>query len=160
MSFVALHLIAALWLGSHTGSPSLPAIDGSYVTRTLNGHPLPADLRVPAAAGAFRLFRLEQGVLRLAPAGKFTLYFRYYHQLVPLGSRPSATPVMSESETGNYSIKGNQLTLVPSRARDGRSRPTITAVVSGTQISASYVLHDGARRQRVSLVLERDPTYW
>ena len=82
-------------------------IEGSYVARTLNGHALPADLRLPATEGDFRLFRLEQGVLRLDGRGGFTLYFRYYHQLVRRGAKPVRTPVLSESETGTYTMNKN-----------------------------------------------------
>src|SRR5438270_9385126 len=60
-------------------------VDGSYVARTLNGRGVPADLRLPATGGDFRLFRLDEGVLRLDRSGSFTLHFRYYHQLVRRG---------------------------------------------------------------------------
>ena len=57
----------------HGGNAPPPRpIEGSYVARTLNGRALPAELRIPATAGDFRLFRLEQGVLRLSAGGRFT----------------------------------------------------------------------------------------
>jgi hypothetical protein len=153
--------IAALVLLIHGGVAPLPApTEGSYVATMLNGRALPADLRIPATAGAFRLFRLEQGVLRLSPGGRFTLYFRYHHQLVQPGSRPVATPVMSESETGTYAIKANQLTFVPTKKKGARSRPIITATISGEEIRASYRLQNGSTQERVALVLRRDASYW
>jgi len=145
----------------HGGVAATPvSIEGSYVATTLNGRALPADLRLPATAGDFRLFRLEQGVLRLSRGGRFTLYFRYYHQLVRLGARPIATPVLSESEAGTYTLKDHQLILVPSRKKNARSRPTIVATISGEEIRASYVLESGSARERVALVLRRDESYW
>jgi hypothetical protein len=135
-------------------------IEGSYVATTLNGHTLPADLRLAATAGDYRLFRLEQGVLRLSPGGHFTLYFRYYHQLVRRGTRPVGTPVLSQSETGTYTLKDHQLILVPSKKQRGKSRPTIAATISGEEIRASYVLENGSARERVALVLRRDESYW
>jgi hypothetical protein len=136
------------------------AIVGSYVTITLNGHALPADVRVPVTDGAFRLFTLEQGVLRLSSDGKFTLYFRYYHQLVRRGARPAPTPVMSDSEKGTYSFDGIRITLVPEKRRNGQSRPNIVAVLSGDELSASYVLRTNGSPQRIALLLHRDPRYW
>jgi hypothetical protein len=88
------------------------------------------------------------------------LYFRYYHQLVRRGARPIATPVLSESETGTYSVKTNQLVLVPVKKKGARSRPTIAATLSGDEIRASYLLENGSARERVTLVLRRDASYW
>ena len=145
----------------HGGVAARPAsIEGSYVATTLNGRALPADLVIPVTAGDFRLFRLEQGVLRLSPGGRFTLYFRYYHQLVRRGTRPVATSVVSASEAGTYTLKERQLILVPSRKKNARSRPTILATISGREIRASYVLDNGSTHERVALVLQRDERFW
>ena len=158
---IPLYKVAALWLVLHGGvAPHLPTIDGSYVARTLNGRALPAELRIPATEGDFRLFRLEQGVLMLSPGGRFTLYFRYYHQLVRRGTRPTVTPVLSESETGTYTIDANRLTLMPARKTGRRSNPTVVATISGDEIRATYLLQNGSTRERVALVLRRDESYW
>jgi len=157
-----LYRIAALALlvAHGDGTPLSLPVEGSYVATTLNGRAVPADLRLPATAGDFRLFRLEQAVLRLDAGGRFTLYFRYYHQLVRRGARPVATPVLSESEAGTYSLRTNQLTLVPVKKKGARSRPTIMATISGEQIKAFYVLQNGSTSERVTLVLARDASYW
>jgi hypothetical protein len=126
----------------------------------MNGHALPADLRLPATEGDFRLFRLEQGVLRLTSSGRFTLYFRYYHQLVPRGKRPTSTPVLSDSETGTFKVQMGKLLLTPAKRRDGKSRAPITATIAGDEINASYLLQTGSSQQRVTLSLRRDPSYW
>ncbi|MFL5482806.1 MAG: hypothetical protein ACJ8AK_11510 [Gemmatimonadaceae bacterium] len=139
---------------------SSPAVEGTYVATTLNGRALPTDLRIPVQQGDVRLFRLEQGILRLDGHGNFLLYFRYYHQLVRRGAKPVATPVMAESEKGTYRKNGNKLILVPQRKKNGKSRPTIAASVSGEEVSAFYVLDDGVTHQPVALVLRRDPAYW
>jgi hypothetical protein len=145
----------------HSGlAPALVPVEGSYVARTLNGHTLPTDLRLPAGAGAFRLFRLEQGVLRLSADGRFTLYFRYYHQLVHQGARPVTTPVLSESESGTYKVKSNQLVLLPNTKKGVKRRPTVVATISGDEIRATYVLQNGSASERVALVLWRDATFW
>lgn len=157
---IPLFRIAALWLALHGVVVRPPTIDGSYVARTLNGNALPAELRMPATEGDFRLFRLEQGVLRLSTGRRFTLNFRYYHQLVRRGTRPTVTPVLSESETGTYTIDANRLTLVPARKKGGRSNPTVVATVSGDEIRATYLLQNGSARERVALVLRRDASYW
>lgn len=126
----------------------------------MNGHALPAELRLPATAGDFRLFRLEQGVLRLSGGGRFSLYFRYYHQLVPRGSRPTSTPVLSDSETGTFKVQTGRMTLTPAKKKGGESRAPITATIVGDEIKASYLLQNGTSQQRVTLILRRDPTYW
>jgi hypothetical protein len=126
----------------------------------MNGRALPAELRLPATEGDFRLFRLEQGVLRLSGGGRFTLYFRYYHQLVPRGRRPTSTPVLSDSETGTFTIQMGRMILTPARRKEGKSRPAITATIAGDEIRASYVLQNGSSQQRVILTLRRDASYW
>jgi hypothetical protein len=144
--------------GSHAASES--RLEVSYVARTLNGRSLPAELRVPATARDFRIFRLEQGVLRLRPSGRFTLYFRYHHQLVRRGDRPTATPVMSDSETGNYSIRQDRIVLTPEKKSGAKSRSPISATIAGEEITVTYMLQNGASNQRVTLLLRRDASYW
>lgn len=126
----------------------------------MNGRPLPADLRIEATEGDFRLFRLEQGVLRLSREGRFTLYFRYYHQLVRRGARPTPTPVLSDSETGTYTLKLGKLTLTPAKKKGNKTRPTTAATIAGEEIRASYLLQNAGARERVTLVLRRDASYW
>lgn len=149
--FVAPH--AAMAPGNRPVS-----IEGSYVAQTMNGRALPSDLRIPVTDGNVRLFRLEQGVLRLSEGGRFTLYFRYYHQLVRRATRPQKTPVMADSESGTYKRSGQQLVLVPARKKGEQKRPTVIAEISGDQIRASYVVPD--TNERVTLVLQRDARYW
>jgi hypothetical protein len=135
-------------------------LEGSYVVRTLNGRAIPADLRVPALAGDFRLFRLEQGVLRLAPGGRFTLHFRYYHQLVRRGAGPTATPVRSDSESGTYRISGDTILLTPRKKSGAQSRAPLAATIGGEIIRADYIFRDAGSSQRIRLVLRRDASYW
>jgi hypothetical protein len=135
-------------------------IEGSYLAQTMNGQPLPADLRLAATAGDFRLFRLEQGVLRLSEGRRFTLYFRYYHQLVQRGARPQSTPVRSESESGTFEVRAGRMKLTPAKTKKGRSRPQITATIVGDEIRASYMLQNGASSQRLTLILHRDASFW
>ena len=149
--------LVLLYVGAFRAAPS---VEGSYVVRTMNGNALPAELRIPTTAGAIRLFQLEQGVLTLKPGGSFTLYFRYYHQLVQRGAHPTATPVLSDSEKGTYTIDRKGLLLTPAKKAGAHSRPNIAATLKGDEISASYVLMDRTLRHRVSLVLRRDPSFW
>lgn len=153
--------IAAFWLiALHAVAGSTSPVEGSYVAKTLNGRPLPADLRLPAQGGDFRLFRLEQGVLRLASGGRFTLYFRYYHQLVRRGKKPTSTPVMSDSESGTYKLQDGKMILTPAKKKGDRSRPAIAATIAGQAINASYVLETGTSHERVTLTLQRDSSFW
>ena len=145
--------------GNHTAVESRP-LDGSYVVRTLNGRLLPAELRVPAQAGDYRLFALEQGVLTLWPSGRFTLYFRYYHQLVRRGRRPTTTPVMSNSETGTYRIRRDTIQFIASKKNGAPSRAPFAATIAGEEIKADYMLRNAGLNQRVILVLRRDASYW
>lgn len=138
----------------------VPPVNGSYVVRTMNEHTLPAEIRIPTTAGDFRLFRLEQGVLTLKPGGRFTLYFRYYHQLVRRGARPTPMPVLSESETGTYRFHRDSLLLSPAGKDGARSRPSIAATLIGDEIKASYLLTDETLHRRVTLVLRRDLSFW
>ena len=151
-------IIALSLLVLHGGATH--SIEGSYVARTMNGHVLPAELRIPATEGDFRLFRLEQGVLRLSEHGKFTLYFRYYHQLVPRGNRPTSTPVLSDSETGTYKVQMGKMILTPARKQGSKSRAPITATIVGDEIRAAYLLQNGTSPQLVTLILRRDPSFW
>ena len=154
--FAALGLVALSGVGF---THSLP-IEGSYVANSLDGHPLPADLRLPAVDGDFRLFRLEQGVLRLSSGGRFTLYFRYYHQLVRRGARPTTTPVLSDSESGTYKLESGKMILTPIKKKGEKTRPSIPATITGQEITASYVFQSGGTQRRVTLTLKRDASFW
>lgn len=136
------------------------SIEGSYLARTMNGQPIPAELHVAATAGNFRVFRLEQGLLRLTDDGRFTLYFRYYHQLVARGGKPTVTPVMSDSETGTFKVRAGNIVLTPTKKSGRKSRPSITATIMGDEIKASYLLQSGGTQQKVTLTLRRDASFW
>ena len=157
-----MYKIAALALVLLHGGAQRPAsdVEGSYVAKTLNGREIPADLRLPATQGDFRLFRLDQAVLRLATNGRFTLSFRYHHQLVRRGTLPVATPIMSDSEAGTYTLKSSQLMLVPVRKKSGKPRPAIAATIRGDEIKAYYVLDNAGRREPITLVMSRDASFW
>jgi hypothetical protein len=137
-----------------------PSIEGSYVALKLNGHDVPSELRIPVTAGDVRIFRLEQGVLRLSQGGRFTLYFRYYHQLVRRGARPTVTPVMSDSESGTYSLSKGRLIFTPIKKKGSRARSSIAATIEGEEIRATYVLQDATIRQPITLELRRDASFW
>lgn len=126
----------------------------------MNGRALPAELRIPVDAGDVRLFRLEQGILRLSPGGKFTLYFRYYHQLLRRGTRPTSTPVLSDSEMGSYVLNKGRLLLTPAKKKGSKRRPTIQATLAGDDITASYLLQSGGSQERITLAMRRDASYW
>jgi len=126
----------------------------------MNGRALPAELRIPVDAGDVRLFRLEQGILRLSPGGKFTLYFRYYHQLLRRGTRPTSTPVLSDSEMGSYVLNKGRLLLTPAKKKGAKRRPTIQATLAGDDITASYLLQSGGSQERITLAMRRDASYW
>jgi hypothetical protein len=136
------------------------SIEGSYVARTLNGRSVPTDLRIPVTAGDVRLFRLEQAVLHLSGDGKFTLYFRYHHQLVRHGAQPTYTPVMSDSESGTYKVTKGQIVFTPAKKKGARNRSSITATFEGYDIKATYVLQDATVRQPITLELRRDASFW
>jgi hypothetical protein len=151
-------ILALALIALHAGAPR--SIEGSYVARTMNGQPLPAELQLPAMAGDFRLFRLEQGVLRLSDDGRFTLYFRYYHQLVRRGGKPTSTPVLSESETGTYKVRMGTIVLTSTKKRGGKTPSSIIATIVEDEIKAAYLLQNAGTRQRVTLTLRRDASYW
>jgi hypothetical protein len=98
--------------------------------------------------------------LRLSSDYRFTLHFRYYHQLVRRGARPRVTPVLSDSETGTYAFKLGKLILTPNRKKGDQARPAIAATISGEEIRASYLLQNASANERVALVLQRDANYW
>jgi len=136
------------------------SIEGSYVARTLNGRPVPTDLRIPMTAGDVRLFRLEQGVLHLGDDGRFTIHFRYHHQLVRRGDQPTYAPVMSDSESGTYKVNKGQIIFTPAKKKGARNRSPITASFAGNDIKATYVLQDATMHQPINLELRRDASFW
>jgi hypothetical protein len=156
-----LHTLPTLWVLLFTlgGSARLP-IEGSYLARTLNGRPVPTDLRIPVNSGDVRLFRLEQGLLRLSQSGRFTLYFRYHHQLVRKGSRPTSTPVMSDSESGTYRVTGGRIVFTPAKKKEAHGVSSITATIEGDEIRVTYLMQDAALRQPITLDLRRDASFW
>jgi hypothetical protein len=157
-----LNTLPTLWvlLFALRGGAPHPSIEGSYLARTLNGRAIPTDLRIPVTAGNIRLFRLEQGLLRLSKGGRFTLHFRYYHQLVLRGERPTSTPVLSDSESGSYSVTNDRLVFIAEKKKGARTRTSITATINGNEIRATYVLQDATIRQPITLELRRDDSFW
>ena len=158
-TWINYRTLLVVFATSLVGFTGRSGMEGSYTVRTMNGDQLPAELRIPTTEGDVRLFRLEQGVLTLKPGQRFTLHFRYYHQLVRRGRRPVNTPVFSESETGRYNLRADTLWLAATK-NDRRRRPPIAATLAGDEIRASYLLTDRTISSRVTLVLRRDPRYW
>jgi hypothetical protein len=120
--------------------------EGSYLAQTVNNHPLPAEVRLAVGDGDYRLLTLDQGVLTLKPKGRFTLYFRYHHQLVRRGQRSIVTPVLSEAATGDYTVYGRALTLVNDTKRGVKQPPSIRGTLVNDQIRFTYSIQNGFRR--------------
>jgi hypothetical protein len=67
---------------------------------------------------------------------------------------------MSDSESGNYTIRLNKIVLTPQKKSGAKSRAPISATIAGDEIDATYMLQNGGLNQRVVLVLRRDSSYW
>ncbi len=155
----AIVILAVLAFRTSAPTSVLP-VDGSYLARTLNGRVLPTELRLPVTEGDYRLFVLDQAVLRLSKGGQFMLYFRYYHQLVRRGDHPTSTPVLSDSEKGTFTIDRGRITLTPEKRKGRKARAPFAAKIEGQEIKATYLLEGGSTNQTVTLVLRRDASYW
>ena len=99
-------------------------------------------------------------MLRLSQGGASHSISRYHHQLVRRGTRPTITPVMSDSETSTYSLKTGRLILTPTKKKGSRARSSFDATMEGNEIKAMYLLEDATMRQPITLVLRRDESYW
>ena len=150
-----------LWalLGVATPQPVRVAT-GSYVAKSLDSRPLPAELRLPTSRGYYRWFRLDNALLRLRPGGNFTVSYTYYEQHLQVGKKPSGAKLYSETQMGAYVIRGSSITLVPVKPKTGRKPPPTTGQITPRGIVLPYDLREGESAKRHSLLLVLDPSYW
>jgi hypothetical protein len=133
---------------------------GSYVARSLDGRPLPVELRLATTRGYYRWLRLEETVLRLQAGGRFTVFYRYREQQVEIGKRPTGAAISSDTERGIFELSGDVITLRPALPKKGKRRPPTKGRLTRGRIILPYVLRDGPKLITHSLLLERDPSYW
>jgi hypothetical protein len=154
-----ISVFAALFLALAGPAFEQPAT-GSYVAKSIDSRPLPAEFKLATSAGSYRWLRLDQAVLRLHSGGKFTVSYRYYEQQLPVGKRPSGAKLMTETQQGSYTVQGRSIVLNPAKPKSGNRAPRTSGEVSSKGITLPYNLRDGKVVKRHLLLLVLDPTYW
>src|SRR6266540_2539572 len=130
---------------------------GTYVARSFNRKPLPAQMRLASTDGYYHWTRLDEAVLRLQPDGKFSATFRYYHQHLPNSQRPGESPLMLDSRRGTYTISGTTITFVAEKSSKKTNPPKpLSGTIRGGEIEVHYQIRDGQNIRDLVIVMERD----
>src|SRR4051812_7648525 len=136
------------------------AANGSYVAKSIDSRPLPAEFKLATTPGSYRWLRLNQAVLRLHSGGKFTVSYRYYEQQLPVGKRPAGAKLMTETQQGSYTVHGHSIMLNPAKRKTGNRPPKTAGEITSKRIVLPYNLRDGKVVKRHLLLLTLDPTYF
>ena len=136
------------------------SVAGVYVGRTLNRHSLPAEDKFVASNGYYHWVKLEKVFLRLSENGRFTLSVRYYHEHLPSAKRPKGAQLLEDVRQGTYRVSGRTITFIPRPKRGETTSRPVSGSVRGEQIEVQFSIRDGARSRPMTLVVERDRSYW
>lgn len=152
----------ALLLVAHTARGQSPRLrTGVYVVTRVNRQPLPAADRLPTVSGMEQAVRLEEGVLRLRPDGRFVAAVRYHRALVKPGAPLPRAPLLDGSTAGRFVLRDGRLTLVPDRHGKGRPPAPLVATVSAPgRLTLPVVYQAGSFQRTYVLELRYDPTRW
>lgn len=154
-----LYTLIASWLLAVAPATAAPKI-GSYVAMKFNDAPLPGVATLQATEGFRHWVKLEQGIVRLQPNGKFTASFRYYHQHLRTRERPGRSQILSRTYTGRYSFRGNTISFIPENTGAKRPIAPFPGTIDAKGMHVRYTVTDGGIRHHLKLDLRFDPSYW
>jgi hypothetical protein len=144
---------------AHAQTPSrLPA--GVYVITHVNEKPLPIADRLPTVNQMEQAVRLEEGVLRLRPDGRYVVAVRFHRALVQRGAGMPTTPVLDESSAGRFVLRGSNITFIPDPKKRQRTNPIAGQVRGPGKIQVPVVYRDANYERTYVFDLKFDPTRW
>jgi hypothetical protein len=163
-----LPLAAALAFAALSAGPAAPPLRaqasrlpaGVYVVTHVNAKPLPIADRLPSSNDMEQAVRLEEGVLRLRPDGRYVVAVRFHRALVRRGAGMPTTPVMDESSAGRFTIRGNSITFIPDPKKRSRTSPVAGEVRGPGRITVPVVYHDANYERKYVFDLKFDPARW
>jgi hypothetical protein len=137
-----------------------PAVVGTYVIRSVNGHALPFADRVPSTPGYEHRVTLGRAALRLDPDGAFRLTAHYAHDHTSRGAATQPAPQKDDVVKGGWTLRGNALTLVPARSKRGRQPVPLVARLTAGRLVLPYDVRTGTAVRHYVFVGAYDPSYF
>jgi hypothetical protein len=137
-----------------------PAVVGTYVIRSVNGHALPFADRVPSTPGYEHRVTLGRAALRLDPDGAFLLTAHYVHDHAPRRAATQPAPEKDDVVKGRWTLRGTALTLVPARSKRGRQPVPLVGRLAAGRLVLPYDVRTGTAERHYVFVGAYDPSYF
>lgn len=135
--------------------PAEPAV-ASYVSKRLNGKPLPVTDRVTDDAGVQYLIEFDELILSIRPNHEFRAALKYRQSLASRGAQIGQDPMQKMVVYGNWSVAGTQLRFTPDPKRGGSGLRILTGTFSAREIDVPFDYRNGTVSRRAQVVLIRD----
>ena len=135
--------------------PGEPAV-ASYVSRRMNGKPLPVTDRVADDSGVQYLIEFDELILSIRANHEFRAALRYRQTLASKGARIGSDPLQKMIVFGTWAVVGTELRFAPDPKRGGSGLRMLTGTFSGGQIDVPFDYRNGTVSRRAAVVLMRD----
>jgi hypothetical protein len=168
MTFSIPHRTAPLLIAAFVGAaleaqapapaasaPGEPAV-ASYVSRRINGKPLPSTDRVTDDKGVQYLIEFDELILTIRPRHEFRAALKYRQTLAAKGTAIGQDPMQKMVVYGTWSVVGTELRFVPDPKRGGNGLRILTGTFSAREIDVPFDYRNGSVSRRAQVVLIRD----
>lgn len=135
--------------------PAEPAV-ASYVSRKINGKPLPSTDRVTDDKGVQYLIEFDELILTIRPNHEFRAALKYRQTLATKGTAIGQDPMQKMVVYGTWSVVGTELRFVPDPKRGGNGLRILTGTFSAREIDVPFDYRNGTVSRRAQVVLIRD----
>jgi hypothetical protein len=135
--------------------PMEPAV-ASYVSKRLNGKPLPVTDKVADSSGVQYVIEFDELILSIRPNHEFRAALRYRQTLASKGARIGEDPMQKMVVYGKWAVVGTELRFVPDPKRGGNGLRILTGTFSANEIDVPFDYRNGTVLRRASVVLIRD----
>jgi hypothetical protein len=136
-------------------APAAPAV-ASYVSKTINGKPLPMIDRASDDKGVQYLIEFDELILTIRPKNEFRASLRYRQTLASKGSQLTRDPLQKMVVYGTWAAAGNQLRFVPDPKRGGDGLRILSGTFKEREIDVPFDYRNGSVSRRANVVLIRD----
>ena len=140
---------------AHYARSAEPAV-ASYVSKRLNGKPLPVTDRVSDGAGVQYLIEFDELILSIRPNHEFRAALRYRQSLASKGAQMGRDPLQKMIVFGTWSVVGTELRFVPDPKRGGSGLKILTGRFMEREIDVPFDYRNGTVSRRANVVLIRD----
>ena len=152
---VAAQAQATVAAGAQPAERAEPAV-ASYVSKRINGRPLPMTDRATDDAGVQYRVEFDELILSIRPNHEFRASLRYRQTLASKGSRIGSDPLQKMVVFGTWSVAGKELRFVPDPKRGGNGLRILTGTFTEREIDVPFEYRNGTVSRRAQVVLARD----